>query len=88
MQTFGGDVVHPHDICYFLHFTNSEVVVYLKVVIHVVIHVPVFFSHYEDFPFAFDTILIQLEMTKIWPEYEAQAILPPPPQIVSSEPSR
>ena len=37
MQTFGGDVVHPHDICYFLHFTNSEVVVYLKVVIHVLV---------------------------------------------------
>ena len=35
--------------------------------------------HYLDFPFAFDTTLIRLEMTKIWPEFVAQAFLPPPP---------
>ena len=34
--------------------------------------------HYVDFPYAFDTTLILLEMTEIWPEYVAQAFLPPP----------
>ena len=34
--------------------------------------------HYVDFTFAFDTNLIQLEMTEIWPEYVAQAFLPLP----------
>ena len=33
--------------------------------------------HNLDITFAFDTTLIQLDMTKIWPEYEAQAFLPP-----------
>ena len=33
--------------------------------------------HYVDFTFAFDTTLIQLEMTDIWPKYVAQAFLPP-----------
>ena len=37
MQIFGGDVVHLHDIFYSLHFTNSEVVAYLKGVIHVLV---------------------------------------------------
>ena len=41
--------------------------------------------HYVDFTFAFDTTLIQLEMTEILPKYVAQAFLPPP-GIVSSEP--
>ena len=34
--------------------------------------------HYVDFTFAFDTTLIRLEMTEIWPKYVAQAFLPPP----------
>ena len=34
--------------------------------------------HNVDFPFAFDTTLIRLKMTKIWPEYVAQAFLPHP----------
>ena len=33
--------------------------------------------HYVDFTFAFDTTLIRLEMTEIWPKYVAQAFLPP-----------
>ena len=33
--------------------------------------------HYVNSTFAFDTILIRLEMTEIWPKYVAQAILPP-----------
>ena len=41
--------------------------------------------HYLDFKFAFDTTLIRLEMTDIWPKYVAQAFLPPP-RIVSSGP--
>ena len=32
--------------------------------------------HYVDFTFAFDTTLIRLEMTEIWPKYEAQASPP------------
>ena len=36
--------------------------------------------HYVDFTFAFDTTLLRLEMTEIWPKYVAQA------GIVSSEP--
>ena len=35
--------------------------------------------HYVDFTFAFDTTLIRLEMTEIWPKYVAQAFLPLPP---------
>ena len=34
--------------------------------------------HYVDFTFTFDTTLISLEMTEIWPEYVAQAFSPPP----------
>ena len=34
--------------------------------------------HYVDFTYAFDTTLIRLEMTDIWPQYVAQAFLPPP----------
>ena len=30
--------------------------------------------HYVDFTFAFDIPLIQLEMTEIYPKYEAQAL--------------
>ena len=37
-----------------------------------------FGPHYMDFTFAFDTTLIQLEMTEIWPKYVAQAFLPSP----------
>ena len=33
--------------------------------------------HYVDFAFAFDTTLIRLEMTEIWPKYVAKAFLPP-----------
>ena len=33
--------------------------------------------HYVDFTFAFDTTLIRLEMTEIWPKYVAKAFLPP-----------
>ena len=33
--------------------------------------------HYVDLTFAFDTTLIRLEMTEIWPKYVAQAFLPP-----------
>ena len=43
--------------------------------------------HYVDFTFAFETSLIRLEMTEIWPENAAQAFLPPP-GIVSSEAPR
>ena len=32
---------------------------------------------FVDFTFAFDTTLIQLEITKIWPKYVAQTFLPP-----------
>ena len=39
--------------------------------------------HSVEFTFAFDTTLIQLEMTEIWPEYVAQAFLPP--QELSAE---
>ena len=35
-------------------------------------------SHYVGFTFAFDTTLIRLEMTEIWPRYVEQAFLPPP----------
>ena len=31
-----------------------------------------------DFTFAFDTTLVRLEMTEIWPKYVAQAFLTPP----------
>ena len=34
--------------------------------------------HYVDFTFAFDNNLIRHEMTEIWPEYVAQALLAPP----------
>ena len=34
--------------------------------------------YYVVFTFAFDTTLIQLEMTEIWPKYLAQAFLSPP----------
>ena len=34
--------------------------------------------YYVDFTFAFDTTLIQLKMTEIWPKYVAQAFLPAP----------
>ena len=33
---------------------------------------------YVDFTFAFDTTLVQLEMTEIWPKYVAKAFLPAP----------
>ena len=33
--------------------------------------------HCADFTFAFDTTLIRLEMTEIWPENAAQAFSPP-----------
>ena len=39
--------------------------------------------HYVDFTFAFDTTLIRLEMTEIWPKDLAQAFLPPPPESSS-----
>ena len=41
-------------------------------------------SHYVDFTFAFDTTLIHLEMSDIWPEYVAHAFLSPPPGIVKN----
>ena len=34
--------------------------------------------HYVDFTFAFDTTLLRLEMTEIWPKYVAQAFMSPP----------
>ena len=34
--------------------------------------------HNVDITFAFDTTLIRLKMTEIWPRYVAQAFLPPP----------
>ena len=34
-----------------------------------------------DFTFDFDTTLIWIEMTEIWPKYVAQAFLPPTPWI-------
>ena len=42
--------------------------------------------HNADFPFAFDTTLIRLKMTKIWPEYVAQAFLPPLESSAKSPP--
>ena len=42
--------------------------------------------HYVDFTFAFDTTLIQLEMTEIWPKHVAQAFLPPPPELSAQGP--
>ena len=41
--------------------------------------------HYVYFIFAFDTTLIRLEMTEIWPKYVAEAFCPTP-LIVSSGP--
>ena len=38
--------------------------------------------HYEDFTFAFDTTLIRLEITEIWPEYVVQTS---PPQESSAQ---
>ena len=38
--------------------------------------------HNVDFTFAFGTTLILLEMTKIWPEYVAQAFFAPPPSVI------
>ena len=34
--------------------------------------------YYVDFTYAFDTTLIQLEMTEIWANYVSLAFLPPP----------
>ena len=39
--------------------------------------------HYVNFTFAFDTTLIRLEMTELWPKYVAEAFLSPPPGIIS-----
>ena len=41
--------------------------------------------YYVDFTFAFDTTLIRLEMTDIWPKCVAQAFLPPPLDRVNSD---
>ena len=35
-------------------------------------------THYVDFTFAFNTPLIRLEMTELWPKYEAGVFAPPP----------
>ena len=35
--------------------------------------------HYVEFTFALNTTIIRLKITEIWPEYVAQAFLPPPP---------
>ena len=43
-------------------------------------------THYEDFPFAFDTTLLGLEMTQIWPKYVTQEFLPPPPEPLGEFP--
>ena len=43
--------------------------------------------HYVDFTFAFDTTLIRLEMTEIWPKYVAQAFLPPTPESLAQAPT-
>ena len=42
--------------------------------------------HYVDFTFAFDTTLIRLEMTKIWPKCVAQAFLPHPKSSAQDPP--
>ena len=42
--------------------------------------------HYVDFAFAYDTTLIRLEMTEIWPKYVAQAFLPPLPESSAQDP--
>ena len=34
--------------------------------------------HYVDYTFAFDTSLIRLEITEIWPKYVAEAFSPHP----------
>ena len=43
--------------------------------------------HYVNFTFAFDTTLIRLEMTEIWPKYVAQAFLPNPPESSAQDPT-
>ena len=42
--------------------------------------------HYVDFTFAFDTTLIRLEMTEIWPKYIEQVFLLPPPESSAQDP--
>ena len=41
---------------------------------------------YVYFTFAFDTTLIRLEMTEIWPKYVAQAFLPFPESSAQDPP--
>ena len=42
--------------------------------------------HYVDFTFAFDTTLIRLEMTEIWPKHVAQEFLAPPESSAQDPP--
>ena len=37
------------------------------------LHFFLYGSHHVDFTFAFDTIIIRLEMTEIWPKYVAHS---------------
>ena len=42
--------------------------------------------HFVDFTFTFDTTLIRLEMTEIWPKYVAQTFFPPSPESSAQDP--
>ena len=58
-------------------FVRPTKVVITRPILKFFVHFFYMGLHYVDFTFIFDTTLIRLEMTEIWPKKVAQAVLPP-----------